>query len=135
MHDSSVLVVYRAQASGRRALAAAAALDVPLTVVALAPKQLRSACCGIYTPALDLAVHAAAEQELDTARELLGERARAAEFVVVETKRDQDLARWAVGAGFTTALIGARRTLLGVGPRDLAARALSRAGLEVRSIE
>ena len=40
----------------------------------------------------------------------------------------------AVGAGFTTALIGARRTLLGVGLRDLAARALSRAGLEVRSI-
>jgi hypothetical protein len=135
MHDSSVLVVYRAQASGRRALAAAAALDVPLTVVALAPKELRSARCGIYTPALDLAVHAAAERELDTARELLGERAHAAEFVVLETKRDQDLATWAVGAGFTTALIGARRTLLGVGPRDLASRALSRAGLEVRSID
>jgi hypothetical protein len=135
MHDSSVLVVYREQASGRRALAAAAALEAPLTVVALAPKEVRSARCGIYTPALDLAVHAAAERELDTARQLLGARARSAEFVVLETKRDQDLAAWAVGAGFTTALIGARRTLLGVGPRDLAARALSRAGLEVRNIE
>jgi hypothetical protein len=135
MHDSSVLVVYRGQASGRRALAAAAALDVPLTVVALAPKEVRSARCGIYTPALDLAVRAAAERELDTARELLGERAHAAEFVVLETKRDRDLATWALGAGFTTALIGARRTLLGIGPRDLAARALSRAGVEVRRIE
>ena len=135
MHDSSVLVVYRAQASGRRALAAAAALDAPLTVVALAPKEVRSTRCGISTPALDLAVRAAAERELDTARELLGSRSHSAEFVVLETKREQDLATWAVGAGFTTALIGTRRTLLGVGPRDLEARALSRAGLEVRSIE
>ncbi len=135
MPDPSVLVVYREQASGRRALAAAAALEAPLTIVTLAPKEIRSARCGISTPALDLAVHAAAERELDTARELLGERAHAAEFVVLDTKRDQDLATWAVRAGFTTALIGARRTLLGVGPRDLAARALSRAGPEVRSIE
>jgi hypothetical protein len=135
MHDPSVLVVYREQASGRRALAAAAALEAPLTVVALAPKELRSVRCGISTPALDLAVRAAAERELDTARELLGARAHSTEFVVLETQRDQDLATWALGEGFTTALIGARRTLLGVGPRDLAARALSRAGLEVRSIE
>jgi hypothetical protein len=134
MHDSSVLVVYRRQASGRRALAAAAELDAPLTVVALAPKEVRSARCGISTPALDLAVRAAAERELDMARELLGPRAHSAQFVVLETRRDRDLATWAVGAGFTTALIGARRTLLGVGLRDLAARALSRAGLEVRSI-
>ena len=135
MAESSVLVVNRKQASGRRALAAAAALEAPLTVVALAPKDVRNARCGIYTPALDLAVRAAAERELDTARELLGARAHSAEFVVLETKRDQDLATWAVGAGFTTALIGARRKLLGVGPRDPAARALSRAGLAVRSIE
>ena len=135
MHDPSVLVVFREQASGRRALAAAAALEVPLTVVALAPKELRSARCGIYTPALDLAVSAAAERELHTARELLGARVQSTEFVVLETRREEDLASWALGAGFTTALLGARRTLLGVGPRDLAARALSRAGLEVRSID
>ena len=134
MHDPSVLVVYREQASGRRALAAAAALEVPLTVVALAPKEVRSARCGIYTPALDLAVRAAAEQELNSARDLLGARAESAEFVVVETRRDEDLGRWARGGGFTKALIGARRTLLGVGPRDPAAGALARAGLEVRTI-
>ena len=135
MHGPSVLVVYREQASGRRALAAAAALELPLTVVALAPKEVRSARCGIYTPALDLAVRAAAERELDRARELLGGRAQSAEFVVVQTERDQDLGRWAAGGGFTTAMIGARRKLLGVGPRDLAARALARAGLEVRRVE
>jgi hypothetical protein len=135
MAESSVLVVYRKQASGRRALAAAAALEEPLTVVALAPREVRGARCGISTPALDLAVHAAAEQELEAARELLGVRANWAEFVVLETKRDQDLAIWAVGAGFTKALIGARRKLFGVGPRDPAAQALSRAGVEVRSVE
>src|ERR1700676_3741159 len=79
MHDPRVLVVYREQASGRRALAAAAALELPLTVVALAPKEVRSARCGIYTPALDLAVHGAAERELTSARALLGARARSAE--------------------------------------------------------
>ena len=135
MHDPRVLVVYRQQASGRRALAAAAQLDAPLTVVALAPKEVRSARCGIYTPALDLAVRAAAERELEKARELLGERADEAQFVVLQTNRDEELAIWASGAGFTTALLGARRALLGIRPRDLAARALARAGLEVRIIE
>jgi hypothetical protein len=135
MHDRRVLVVYRQQASGRRALAAAAELDAPLTVVALAPREIRSARCGIYTPALDLAVRAAAERELDTARDLLGERADDAQFVVLQTNRDEELAIWATGAGFTTALLGARRALLGIRPRDLAARALARAGLEVRIIE
>jgi hypothetical protein len=131
----SVLVVYREQASGRRALAAAAALDAPLTVVALAPKEVRSARCGIYTPALDLATRAAAERELEKARELLGARAEEAQFVVLQTKRDDELGLWASGAGFTTALLGARRALLGIRPRDLVARALARAGLEVRIVE
>jgi hypothetical protein len=135
MDRRSVLVVYREHASGRRALAAAARLEGPLTVVALAPKEVRSARCGIYTPALDLAVRAAAERELERARELLGERAEEAQFVVLQTNRDEELGLWASGAGFTTALLGARRALLGIRPRDLAARALSRAGLEVRIVE
>ena len=128
-------MVYRGHASGRRALVAAAKLEGSLTVVALAPKEVRSARCGIYTPALDLAVRAAAERELERARELLGERADEAQFVVLQTDSDEELGRWASGAGFTTALLGARRALLGIRPRDLAARALSRAGLEVRIVE
>jgi hypothetical protein len=135
MDRRSVLVVYREHASGRRALAAAAKLEGPLTVVALAPKEIRSARCGIYTPALDLAVRAAAERELERACELLGERADEAQFVVLQTNGEAELGLWASGAGFTTALLGARRALLGIRPRDLAARALSRAGLEVRIVE
>ena len=128
-------MVYREHPSGRRALAAAAELEGPLTVVALAPKEVRSARCGFYTPALDIAVRAAAERELEKARSLLGRRAEEAEFVVLQTNRDEELGLWASGAGFTTALLGARRALLGIRPRDLAARALSRAGLEVRIVE
>ena len=128
-------MVYREHPSGRRALAAAAKLEGPLTVVALAPKEVRSARCGFYTPALDIAVRAAAERELEKARELLGQRAEEAEFVVLQTNRDEELGLWASGAGFTTALLGARRALLGIRLRDLAARALSRAGLEVRIVE
>ena len=128
-------MVYREHPSGRRALAAAAELEGPLTVVALAPKEVRSARCGFYTPALDIAVRAAAERELEKARELLGQRAEEAEFVVLQTNRDEELGLWASGAGFTTALLGARRALLGIRLRDLAARALSRAGLEVRIVE
>jgi hypothetical protein len=135
MADPSVLVVFRQQASGRRAIAAAAELDAPLTVVAFAPKEERSARCGFYTPALDLAVRDAAHRELGTARKLLGARADTARFVVLESDRGKDLASWATAAGFTTALLGARRGLLGLRPRDPAARTLSRAGLAVRIVE
>ena len=135
MADASVVVVYRERASDRRALAAAAELDAPLTVVTRAPKEIRSAACGIYTAELDLAVRALAEQELCTARELLGPRAQDTRFVVLETRDEDDLADWARAAGATTALLGARRAMLGIRRRDSARRALARAGLDVRVID
>ena len=135
MRDLSVLVVFEARASARRALAAAAALDASLTVVTLAPKDARGARCVVYTPDLDAAVRESAERDLRAAREALGARAAGARFLVLRTRRDNDVGVWAAGAGFTTALLGARRGLLGVRPRDLRARSLMRAGLDVRIVE
>ena len=134
MRDRSTLVVFEARAGARRALAAAAALDGPLTVVALAPKDARTARCVVHTPELEQAVRASAERDLRDAREALGDEADRASFVVLQTRRDRDLGEWAAGAGHTIAFLGARRTLLGVRPRERRARSLARAGLEVRIV-
>jgi hypothetical protein len=133
MSDASVLVVFREQASGHRALAAAAGLGVPLTVVALAPREERVRC-GVQTGALDDAICDAALRELSSARALLGRRPLADRFVVVRTRGDGDLARWARTAGLRRALVGARRAVLGVRARDGVARALAQAGLDVNVI-
>ena len=133
MSDASVLVVFREQASGHRALAAAAGLGVPLTVVALAPREARVRC-GVQTGALDEAICDAALRELSSARALLGRRPLADRFVVVRTRGDGDLASWARAAGLRRALVGARRAVLGVRVRDGVATALARAGLDVSVI-
>ncbi|HXR14208.1 MAG TPA: hypothetical protein VN740_06055 [Solirubrobacteraceae bacterium] len=135
MSDQSVLVVFREQASGHRALEAAAGLGVPLTVVALAPKEEPSSRCGVHTGALDEAIRDSAMRELASARALLGARAGAARFVVLQTSRDEDLAAWAAAAGLRRALLGARRAVFGLRPRDGVARALARAGFEVSVID
>jgi hypothetical protein len=133
MSDASVLVVFREQASGRRALAAAAGLGVPLTIVALAPEAARIHC-GAPGSAFDEAICDAALRELSSARALLGRRPLADRFVVVRMRGDGDLASWARAAGLRRALVGARRAVLGVRARDGVARALARAGLEVSVI-
>ena len=134
MSDTGVLVVFRGQASGRRALAAAAGLGVPLTVVTLAPRE-RPIRCGGHTGALDEAISDAALRELSSARALLGRRALGDRFVVLGTRGDGDLAAWARAAGLRRALIGARRAAFGVRLRDGVARALARAGVEVSLID
>ena len=134
MSDASVLVVFRGQASGRRALAAAAGLGVPLTVVALAPREARVAC-GALTGSLDDAIGDAALRELSSARALLGRRPLGDRFVVLRTRGDGDVAAWARSAGLRRALLGARRRAFGVRLRDGVARALARAGLEVNLID
>ena len=126
MRDRRVLVVFEARPSARRALAAAVALDAPLTVVAVAPRDVRSA--------RETAVREAAEDELREARAALGQGAVGASFVVLRIRREHELGEWAAGAGHTTALLGARRALLGLRPRDLRARSLARAGLEVQIV-
>jgi hypothetical protein len=134
MDDISVLVVYEACPSSRRALAAAAALGAPLTVATLAPREPRTARCVVHTADLEQAVRDAAERDLAQARAALGAHAAATHFVVLTPRRDDDVAVWAAGAGCTTALLGARRAILGLRPRNLLARSLARAGLDVRIV-
>jgi len=134
MSEASVLVVFRGQASSHRALAAAAGLGVPLTVVAVAPREAPPRC-GTPPGALEHAVRDAALLELANARALLGRRALADRFVVLSTRGDGDLADWARASGLRRALVGARRATLGLRLRDGAARALARAGLEVSLID
>lgn len=134
MVDDRVLVVFDGSASARRALGRAAALDSPLTVVAVAPRDTRGARCGFHTADLERAVRDAAKRDLERARTLLGPRSRTAQFVVLATDRDEELGAWAAGSGLRTALVGARRGVLGIRPRDLHARSLARAGLEVRTV-
>jgi hypothetical protein len=134
MGENRVLVVFDGSASARRALAAAAVLTDPLTVVSLAPHDTRAARCGFHNADLESAVRDAAKRDLERARVLLGRRARAAHFVVLATRRDEELGAWAAGSGFRRALVGGRRALLGIRPRDLRVRSLARAGLEVRTV-
>ena len=129
-----MLVVLRRQASSRRALAAAADLGVPLTVVAVAAREA-PARCGVPGGALEHAIRDAALLELASARSLLGRRQLADRFVVLSTRGDGDLAEWARASGLRRALVGARRAILGLRFRDGAARALTRAGLEVSLID
>lgn len=131
MIDDRVLVVFDGSASARRALDAAAGLDAPLTV---APRDARGARCGFHTDDLERAVRDAAKRDLERARRLLGPRSRTAQFVVLAAGRDDELGTWAAGCGLRTALVGARRGLLGLRRRDLRARALARAGLDVRTV-
>jgi hypothetical protein len=58
MRDERALVVFDGSASARRALAAAVALEAPLTVVAVAPRDVRAARCGFQGPGLEQAVRA-----------------------------------------------------------------------------
>jgi hypothetical protein len=134
MGSDRVLVVFDTSASARRALAAAASLSEPLTVVSLAPRDARAARCGFYTADLEHAVRDAAKRDLERARVLLGARARTAEFVVLATRAVDELGAWAAGSGFHTALVGERRALLGIRARDLRARSLARAGLAVKTV-
>jgi hypothetical protein len=134
MSEASVLVVFRGQASSQRALAAAAGLGVPLTVVALAPREA-PARCGVAAGALEHVIREASLRELASARALLGRRGLADRFVVLSTRGDGDLADWARASGLRRALLGARRAVLGLRLRDGAARALARAGLEVSMID
>jgi hypothetical protein len=134
MHDPGVLVVYEPRASARRALAAAAASAGAVTVVAIAPRDGRTARCIAHLPGLDLAVRDAAVRELAQAREALGERAAAASFLVLRCGGDGEIGAWARSRGFTRAVVGARRSLLGLRPRDGRARSLRRAGVDVRVI-
>jgi hypothetical protein len=134
VHDRRLVVLYEGRASGRRALDAAAATGAPMTVVTIAPRDTRGARCIGHGPDLEIAVHEAAVRELEQARATLGERAGDAGFLVLQTGHDHDLGAWAAGAGFTTALLGARPGLLGLRARDPRARSLARAGLAVRVV-
>jgi hypothetical protein len=134
MSEASVLVVFRGQASSQRALAAAAGMGVPLTVVTLAPREA-PARCGVSGGGLEHAIRDAALRELSSARALLGRRPLGDRFVVLSTRGDGDLAEWARASGLRRALVGARRAVLGLRLRDGAARALARAGLEVSLID
>jgi hypothetical protein len=134
MHDPGLLVLYEPRPSARRALAAAAATGAPLTVIAIAPRDARPARCTFHTADLDLAIRDAAERELAQARAALGEHAAAASFVVLRTRADDDVGAWAAERGFATALVGARRALLGRRPRDPRLRSLRRAGIDVRIV-
>jgi hypothetical protein len=134
MHDDRVLVVFDGGASARRALDAAAALGGPVTVVAVAPREARGARCGFHSADLEHAVRDAAKRDLERARGLLGARAKTAQFVVLAGRRDEELGAWAAHSGFRTALVGARRAVLGIRLRDLRARSLLAAGLEVRTV-
>jgi hypothetical protein len=131
MATAGVLVVFDPRSSSRRALERAAALDAPLTVVALAPRDERGSRCVLHGPDLEIAVRTAAARDLDAAREQLGDRAPGASFVLLPTDGPRELGRWAAAGGFTRALVGARRTLLGVRVRDPVGRALARAGIDV----
>ena len=50
---------------------------------------------------------------------------------MLPTSGPHELARWAAAGGFTQAMIGARRALLGMRVRDPLSRALRRAGIDV----
>ena len=135
MGAAAVLVVFDPRASSRRALERAAALGAPLTVVALAPRDERGSRCMLHGPDLERAVREAATRDLDSARAQLGERAPGASFVLLPASGARELGSWAVAAGFTLALLGARRARLGLRAPDRLARALSRAGLDVRLVD
>ena len=135
MAAASVLVVFDPRASSRRALERAAALGAPLTVVALAARDERGSRCMLHGPDLEIAVRESAARDLDGAREQLGERAPHTSFVVLPASGPRELGAWAAASGFTHALLGARRPLLGLRAPDPLARALARAGLEVGLVE
>ncbi len=135
MVGDGVLVVFDTRASSRRALARAAALGAPLTVVALAPRDERGSRCMLHGPDLEIAGREAAARELDGAREQLGERAADATFVVLCTSGPRELGTWAAAGGFAHAMMGARRAPLRVRVRDPLARALERAGVEVGIVD
>ena len=135
MAAAGVLVVFDPRASSRRALERAAALGAPLTVVALAPRDERGSRCTLHGPDLEIAVREAAAHDLDAAREQLGERAPDASFVLLPTSGPHELGTWAAAGGFTQAMIGARRALLGVRVRDPLSRALRRAGIHVGVVD
>ncbi|HLW95605.1 MAG TPA: hypothetical protein VKS25_09525 [Solirubrobacteraceae bacterium] len=127
MGDPGVLVVFRERRGGRRAIAAALAREGPLTVLAIAPRRELRGNCIIYTGALDDAIDEAAERDLRDAREILGDRAERATFVLLATRSNGDVAEWALRAGVRRAIVAPRR----LRRTDPVARALARAGIEV----
>ena len=135
MAAAGVLVLFDLRASSRQALERAAALDATLTVVALAPRDERGSRCMLESPDLEIAVRETAARDLVLAREQLGGRAPDASFVVLPTSGPRELGTWAAASGFTQAMIGARRALLGIRVRDPFSRALQGAGIDVVLVE
>jgi hypothetical protein len=127
MDVPGVLVVFRERRGGRRAIAAALACEEPLTVLAIAPRREVRGSCIVYTGALHEAIAEAAERDLRDARKILGERAEQANFVLLATHSDGDVAEWALRAGVRRAIVAPAR----LWRTDAVARALARAGIEV----
>jgi nucleotide-binding universal stress UspA family protein len=133
-----VLVLYERGRSGSRAIDHARELtlarDGQLTVVTVAPMDMRVRGCGVSARDYNDVVCDSARRELDEARRLLGSPAERIVFEVVFEDGHTSLAGWAANGAFDVILLPARRRLFSRLGHPLTARLRESTGADVRIV-
>jgi hypothetical protein len=133
-----VLVLYERGASGSRAIDQAREFvltrDGQLTVVTLAPADMRVRGTGVSARDYNDAVRESAQRELAEARRLLGSPAGRTVFEVVSEGGNTSLAGWAADNPFDLILLPARRRPFSRRAHPLAATLRKSTAAEVRIV-
>jgi hypothetical protein len=117
-----------------REAAACCGADTRMTVVSLAPQDVRAACCarGPGVEVVNCVVRDAAEDDLREAREIVGDRDGRTTFTSLVGRRDPPLELWAAAQDFDLIVLPARRLAFGGHPFARRLRRATRA--EVRLV-
>jgi hypothetical protein len=133
-----VLVLYERGESGSRAIDQARELilarDGQLTVVTLAPRDMRVRGTGVSARDYNDAVRESAQRELVEARRLLGSLAERIVFEVVFEGGNASLVGWAADGAFDVILLPARRRLFSRRTHPFAARLRESTAADVRVV-
>jgi hypothetical protein len=133
-----VLVLYEPGASGSRTLNQARELiqtqDGRVTVVTVAPRDMRARGTGVSARDFNDAVRDSAQRELGQARRLLGPQAEWVVFDVVVEGGNTSLAIWAAEGAFDIILLPARRRLFSRRGHPLASALRESTAADVRVV-
>lgn len=134
-----VAALYEPGRSGAAALEAARQMaessSLDLTVIGLAPQTtLVHGCCGMSSREYNRIVRDAAAEELEQARQWLGQTGDGTSFQLLVQGRDPPLEEWIAARDFELVLLPARRRLLRADTHPAAARVRRSTSAEVRVI-
>ncbi len=134
-----VAVLYESGPSGTAALDLARELDLQegadLTVVAVVPTAASGSRCGGSAREFNAIVKETVANELDGARERLGQAAGRTSYALLAEGEDPPLQEWIAAQGFDVILLPASRHFLRTSEHPAAARLRRATDAEVRIVQ